>query len=148
VRDGAAAIGLTVRAGLHLGEVQTINGKVGGIAVHIGARIAAAAEPGEVLVSSTVKALVAGSGLEFEDRGEQLLKGVPEPWRLFAVAGYSGATPDTAGRAVGRAETPAQRAWRVASGSPRASGAMWSSWRWWSRRSLSGSSPRPALHPF
>src|SRR5438132_7939397 len=80
IRDGAAAFGLTIRAGLHLGEVQTINGKVGGIAVHIGARIAGAAEPGEALVSSTVKDLVAGSGLTFEDRGEHALKGVPEPW--------------------------------------------------------------------
>ncbi|MFI5254261.1 MAG: ABC transporter substrate-binding protein [Candidatus Limnocylindrales bacterium] len=86
VRDGAAALGLAVRSGLHSGEVQSIEGKVGGIAVHIGARIAAAAASGEVLVSSTVKDLVAGSRLRFEDRGETDLKGVPERWRLFAAS--------------------------------------------------------------
>jgi class 3 adenylate cyclase len=84
VRDGAAALGLAVRSGLHIGEVQSIQGKVGGIAVHIGARIAATAAPAEVLVSSTVKDLVAGSGISFEDRGEYELKGVGA-WRLYSV---------------------------------------------------------------
>jgi DNA-binding SARP family transcriptional activator/class 3 adenylate cyclase len=78
-------IGVAVRAGVHTGECELIEGKVGGIAVHIGARIAAAAGPGEVLVSSTVRDLVAGSGIDFDDRGLLQLKGVPERWRLFAV---------------------------------------------------------------
>ena len=80
-------LGLDVRADLHTGEVELADGKVAGIAVNIGARVAARADAGEVLVSSTVKDLVAGSGLEFEDRGETTLKGVPGEWRLFAVAG-------------------------------------------------------------
>ena len=78
-------LGLEVRAGLHTGECELIDGKVAGIAVHIGARVASHAEPGEVLVSSTVKDLVAGSGLAFEDRGAHELKGVPGEWRLYAV---------------------------------------------------------------
>jgi class 3 adenylate cyclase len=79
-------LGLDVRAGLHTGEVELSEGKVAGIAVNIGARVAAQADAGEVLVSGTVKDLVAGSGLEFEDRGVSTLKGVPGEWRLFAVA--------------------------------------------------------------
>ena len=78
-------LGLDVRAGLHTGECELMSEKVGGIAVHIGARVAAEAAPGEVLVSSTVKDLVAGSGLEFEERGVAALKGVPGEWRLYAV---------------------------------------------------------------
>jgi class 3 adenylate cyclase len=78
---------LEVRAGLHTGEVELAAGKVAGIAVNIGARVAARADAGEVLVSSTVKDLVAGSGLEFEDRGIAALKGVPGEWRMFAVVG-------------------------------------------------------------
>jgi pimeloyl-ACP methyl ester carboxylesterase len=81
VRD----FGLELRAGLHTGECELMNGKVGGIAVHIGARVAAAAAPGEVLVSQTVKDLVAGSGIAFDERGAAELKGVPGEWRLFAV---------------------------------------------------------------
>jgi class 3 adenylate cyclase len=77
---------LDVRAGLHTGEVEVLDGKVAGIAVNIGARVAARADAGEVLVSGTVKDLVAGSGLEFEDRGVAELKGVPGEWRLYAVA--------------------------------------------------------------
>jgi class 3 adenylate cyclase len=77
---------LEVRAGLHAGEVELRNGDVGGMAVHIGARVAAEAKPGEVLVSSTVKDLVVGSGIEFADRGSAELKGVPGEWRLFAVS--------------------------------------------------------------
>jgi class 3 adenylate cyclase len=70
---------------LHAGECELIGEKIGGISVHIGARVAALADPSEVLVSSTVRDLVAGSGLSFADRGLQSLKGVPEKWRLFAV---------------------------------------------------------------
>jgi class 3 adenylate cyclase len=77
--------GLDIRAGLHTGECEREAGKLTGIAVHIGARIAALARPGEVLVSRTVKDLVAGSGIEFEDRGERVLKGVPDDWHLFAT---------------------------------------------------------------
>ena len=85
VTEGVRALGLEVRAGLHTGEVEILDDRVSGLAVHIGARVAAAAGPGEVLVSSTVKDLVAGSGLHFQDRGLQTLKGVPGEWRLFAV---------------------------------------------------------------
>ena len=78
-------LGLEVRAGLHTGECELVDGKVAGIAVHTGARVAAHAQPGEVLVSSTVRDLVAGSGLAFEDRGQHELKGIPGEWRLYAV---------------------------------------------------------------
>ncbi len=79
-------LGIDVRAGLHTGECELVDDKVAGIAVSIGARVAARAAPGEVLVSQTVKDLVAGSGLAFEDRGAAELKGVPGEWRLYAVA--------------------------------------------------------------
>ena len=79
-------LGLEVRVGLHTGECELVDGKVAGIAVHTGARVAAIAQPGEVLVSSTVRDLVAGSGLTFEDRGSHELKGIPGEWRLYAVA--------------------------------------------------------------
>lgn len=82
-------LGLDIRAGLHTGECEMVGNKVAGIAVHIGARVATAAQPGEVVVSSTVKDLVAGSGLRFEDRGVQTLRGLPEPWRLFKVEAQS-----------------------------------------------------------
>ena len=78
-------LGIEVRAGVHTGEVETIAGKVGGIAVNVGARIASLAHPSEVLVSHTVQGLVAGSGLEFEDAGEHELKGVPDRWHLYRV---------------------------------------------------------------
>ena len=74
-----------MRAGLHTGEWELVDGKVAGIAVHIGARVASQADPGEVLVSSTVKDLVAGSGISFADRGTAELKGLPGQWSLFAV---------------------------------------------------------------
>jgi class 3 adenylate cyclase len=77
--------GIDVRAGLHTGECELVEGKVGGIAVHIGARVAKEARPGEVLVSSTVKDLVAGAGIKFRDRGTTELKGVPDAWRLYAT---------------------------------------------------------------
>ena len=86
VVDGVRPLDLEVRAGLHTGECELIGDDVGGLAVHIGARVAHAAGPGEVLVSSTVKDLVVGSGIAFEDRGTHELKGVPDEWRLFAVA--------------------------------------------------------------
>jgi pimeloyl-ACP methyl ester carboxylesterase len=86
--DAVRPLGIEIRAGVHTGEVDVIDAKIGGLAVSIGARIGAAAGASEVLVSSTVKDLVAGSGLGFEDRGEHELKGVPERWRLFrALAG-------------------------------------------------------------
>ena len=78
-------LGLEVRSGLHTGECELVGEKLGGIAVHIGARVAGSARSGEVLVSSTVKDLVAGSGIEFEDRGEHTLKGLPGQWRLYAL---------------------------------------------------------------
>jgi class 3 adenylate cyclase len=81
VRD----LGVEIRAGLHTGEVELDDTGVGGIAVHIGARVASLAGPSEGLVSSTVKDLVAGAALEFEDRGEHKLKGVPGTWRLYRV---------------------------------------------------------------
>jgi class 3 adenylate cyclase len=86
IRDSLRTLELEIRAGLHTGECEVSDGKIAGIAVSIGARISSLAAPGEVLVSSTVKDLVAGSGLQFEDRGEHHLKGVPEAWRLFAAA--------------------------------------------------------------
>jgi class 3 adenylate cyclase len=85
IRDAVRELGLELRAGLHTGECEVLGEKLAGVAVHTGARVAGWAGPGEVLVSSTVKDLVAGSGIEFEDRGITELKGVPGPWRLFAV---------------------------------------------------------------
>jgi class 3 adenylate cyclase len=85
--DSVRSIGLEVRVGLHTGECERVGEKLGGLAVNIGARVASAAAPGEVLVSSTVKDLVAGSGIEFSDRDVHELKGVPGEWRLYAVAG-------------------------------------------------------------
>jgi pimeloyl-ACP methyl ester carboxylesterase len=86
IRDGARGLGLQIRAGVHAGECEVLGAKLAGIAVHTGARVAAAAAADEVLVSGTVKDLVAGSGLVFEDRGVRALKGVPGEWRIFAVA--------------------------------------------------------------
>jgi class 3 adenylate cyclase len=81
--SGVHDLGIKVRAGLHTGECELLGADVGGIAVHIAARVASLAGPDEVFVSSTVKDLVAGSGIEFEDKGSHALKGVPEEWRLF-----------------------------------------------------------------
>ena len=86
IRDGVVSLGLNVRAGLHTGEVEVTGEDIAGVAVHMAARICAAAEPDEVLVSRTVVDLVAGSNIEFVDRGERVLKGIPEPRQLFAVA--------------------------------------------------------------
>ena len=85
IRDGVRQLGVEIRAGLHTGEIELGGDHVGGIAVNIGARVAANAEPGEVLVSSTVKDLVAGSGVRFVERGVHTLKGVPGEWRLFSA---------------------------------------------------------------
>ncbi len=86
IRDAVQALGIQVRAGLHTGECELRGDDIGGIAVHIGARVSALAGPNDVLVSSTLRDLVIGSGLEFEDRGAHELKGVPGEWHLFAVA--------------------------------------------------------------
>ena len=86
IRDSLQRAGLEVRTGLHTGEVTQRQGDVAGIAVHIGARVSELAEPGEVLVTRTVRDLVAGSGIDFADRGEFPLKGVPEQWELYATA--------------------------------------------------------------
>ena len=83
--DAVRPLGIAVRAGCHTGEVETIDGKAGGLAVNVGARVAGLAGPGEILVSSTVKDLTAGSGLAFSDAGEHPLKGVPDAWRLYRV---------------------------------------------------------------
>ena len=85
IRDRVSELGIEIRAGVHTGEIELSDGDIGGIAVHIAARVIAAAQPSEVLVSNTVKDLVAGSAIEFSDRGAHVLKGVPDEWRLFAV---------------------------------------------------------------
>jgi class 3 adenylate cyclase len=85
IRERLTGLDLEIRAGLHTGECEMVDGKAGGIAVHTGARVASRAEPDEILVSSTVKDLVAGSGIGFEDRGLHELKGIPGEWRLYAV---------------------------------------------------------------
>jgi class 3 adenylate cyclase len=85
IRDEVKELGLEIRAGLHIGEVEVLPDDIAGIAVHIGARVAAMAMPSEILVSSTIKDLVVGSDLVFDDRGDHELKGVPETWHLFAV---------------------------------------------------------------
>ena len=86
IHEFLRAIGVDVRAGLHTGEIDLVDGDVGGIAVHLGARVMAKADAGDTVVSSTVKDLVVGSGIAFEDRGEHQLRGVPGTWRLFAVS--------------------------------------------------------------
>jgi class 3 adenylate cyclase len=80
-------LGIDMRAGLHTGEIEVTGADIAGMAVHIGARVSALAGASEVLVSSTVRDLVAGSGIEFEDRGDHQLKGVPGTWRMYAVTG-------------------------------------------------------------
>ena len=85
IRDSARSLGVDVRSGVHTGEVELQDGDVAGLTVHVGARVAAAAEPGEVLTTTTVRDLVAGSGLEFDDRGTHQLKGVPGDWQLLAA---------------------------------------------------------------
>ena len=87
IRENLKGFDIGVRAGIHTGEIEVRGDDVAGMAVHIGARVSALAGPGEVLVSSTVKDLVVGSSVEFDERGEHDLKGVPGTWRLFAVMG-------------------------------------------------------------
>ena len=87
IRDSVRPLGIDMRAGLHTGEIEATGDDIAGVAVHIGARVSALAGASEVLVSSTVKDLVAGSGIEFEDRGDHQLKGVPGTWRMYAVTG-------------------------------------------------------------
>jgi class 3 adenylate cyclase len=88
---GVGEFGLSVRAGVHTGEVEVVDGKAAGLAVVIGARAGSVAGAGEVVVTSTVKDLTAGSGLTFDSIGEHQLKGVPDPWRLYRVAGAEAA---------------------------------------------------------
>jgi class 3 adenylate cyclase len=85
IRDAVRSLGIETRIGIHTGECERVDNKVAGIAVHTGARVMAAAQPGEIVVSSTVKDLVAGSGLNFREHGPHTLKGIPGEWRLFAV---------------------------------------------------------------
>jgi class 3 adenylate cyclase len=92
--ESMRTLGLEVRAGLHTGECEQLDDKLAGIAVHIAARVATLAGPGEILVSSTVRDLVAGSGLVFADRGPHQLKGLPDEWKLFALARSSGPGAD------------------------------------------------------
>jgi class 3 adenylate cyclase len=87
INEGVRRLGIELRAGVHTGECERRGEDLGGLAVHIGARVGAKAAAGEVLVSSTVKELVVGSGIEFEERGCETLKGVPGEWRLFAAVG-------------------------------------------------------------
>jgi len=96
IREAARHLGIEIRFGLHSGECEAAGERLVGIAVHIGARIVAAAQPGEVLVSSTVKDLVVGSGIEFQDRGFHALKGVPGEWRLFSVKADRSASTSSA----------------------------------------------------
>jgi class 3 adenylate cyclase len=86
IAETVSSLGIAVRAGLHTGECRTIDGKIGGLAVSIGARVTSLAGSSEILVSQTVRDLVAGSELELVDRGEHELKGVPGMWRVYAVA--------------------------------------------------------------
>jgi class 3 adenylate cyclase len=85
ISDGVRSLGVEVRCGVHTGELEINEGDISGLAVHIGARVAGLAGPGEVLVSRTVKDLVAGSGIEFVSRGSLELKGIAEPWEIFAL---------------------------------------------------------------
>ena len=87
IRDAAAQMGIDIRAGLHTGQIELRGNDIAGMAVHIAARVEALAGPGEVLVSRTIVDLIVGSDIEFDDRGEHELKGVPGSWKLFAVKG-------------------------------------------------------------
>jgi class 3 adenylate cyclase/dienelactone hydrolase len=99
--ESVQQLGLNVRIGLHTGECELIDGKVAGIAVHTGARVAANANPGEVLVTSTVRDLVAGSGLAFEDRGTRELSGIPGEWRLYTVVNHQRPQENSASSTAG-----------------------------------------------
>ncbi|MGH2392122.1 MAG: adenylate/guanylate cyclase domain-containing protein [Candidatus Limnocylindria bacterium] len=86
IRDAVAELGMALRIGLHSGECERVDGTLRGVAVHLGARIGATAAPGEVLVTSTVRDLVAGSGITFEDAGVREFKGIPEAWHVYRVS--------------------------------------------------------------
>lgn len=90
IRDAVRPLGIEVRGGVHTGEIELRGEDIGGIAVHLGARVATLGEPSEILVSSTVTDLVAGSGIQYADRGRHELKGVPGIWQLYAVGRASG----------------------------------------------------------
>jgi class 3 adenylate cyclase/tetratricopeptide (TPR) repeat protein len=98
IRESLKELGLEIRAGIHAGEVDGRGRDLGGLGIHVGARVAAAAGPGEVLASGTVRELVVGSGFQFEDRGERELKGVPGRWRLYALTGLPPGPPFRTGR--------------------------------------------------
>jgi class 3 adenylate cyclase len=87
LRDALHPLAIDIRAGLHTGEIEVLGEDIGGIAVHLAERVHTLAQPGEIFVSETVPRLVTGSGIEFTDRGERQLKGVPGTWRVFAVEG-------------------------------------------------------------
>jgi DNA-binding CsgD family transcriptional regulator len=106
VVDRVAEVGLAIRAGIHTGEVERSEAQVHGIALNLATRIAARANPGEVLVSATTRELAAGSGLHFRDRGEHALKGVAEPRQLYAIIELGSPAPTTTPKA-GPAEYPA-----------------------------------------
>ena len=106
IRSGALNLGLETTAGAHIGEVELIGEDIGGLAVHIAGRIAAEADPGEILVSRTICDLVVGSGLEFDDRGTHSLKGVPDPWDLRAVRNGEKPTPGSPEAMLVRTQTP------------------------------------------
>jgi class 3 adenylate cyclase len=89
MRDAVSTLGIQIRVGIHTGEIELRDNDIGGIAVHIGARVAALARPCEILVSQTVTDLVAGSGIRFDERGGHKLKGVPGMWRLYSVLQHS-----------------------------------------------------------
>jgi class 3 adenylate cyclase len=125
VVDEAESIGLLLRTGVHTGECEMIGDDIGGLAVNIGARIAASAEPGDVLVSSTVKELVVGSDLRFADRGEHELKGVPGAWRLFALTdGDDDAEPPKLDGAAAHMNLADRLSVRLARRAPRAMRAL------------------------
>jgi class 3 adenylate cyclase len=86
IRGGAIGLGLEVRVGIHSGEIELVGEDIGGIAVHIARRVADLSDPGEIWVSSTVPGVVVGSGIQFDERGSRILKGVPGSWSVFAVA--------------------------------------------------------------
>lgn len=104
VRDGAAAAGIQIRAGIHTGEVDLVGEDIAGISVQITDRVAALARPAEILVSRTVKDLVTGSGITFAERGSYALNGTSDEWSLFAVTGFGDRALTAAGRHAHAAE--------------------------------------------
>jgi class 3 adenylate cyclase len=109
ISEEVRLLGIKVRAGIHTGECELMSGDVGGMAVHIGARVASLASPGDVVVSSTVRDLVVGSGIDFVERGTEMLKGVPGEWRLYSVAGLASSPVATNAVADTRVEHASDR---------------------------------------